>query len=357
MKLTLAENIRSFRKDRRMTQEQLAAVLGVTVGAVYKWESGLSVPDLSLIVEMADFFDVSVDVLLGYRMKSNRLEDMLERIAACCRTLDPAALTEAEKALGKYPHSFRVVYACAGTYLTFGISGHDPEKLRRALDLFEQARLLLPQNDDPRVSDITLCGNLALAHFQLGDREKAIELIRQKNTGGIYSSAIGAFLATYMQRPEEAATYLGEGLLGAVSDLFDAITGYVFLFRSRKDWKAALAITEWGVQVLTGLKINEAGGFMDKAQAEMLLLLAYARKKTGQAEASLDALKQAAECAARFDSMPDYTLRTVRFIDDSELTAVYDILDATASGGIACLLEMLGDAQLTAQWKEISRHA
>ena len=45
MKLTLSENIRSFRKERKMTQEQLATVLGVTVGAVYKWESGLSVPE------------------------------------------------------------------------------------------------------------------------------------------------------------------------------------------------------------------------------------------------------------------------------------------------------------------------
>ena len=65
MKLTLAENIRSFRKERKMTQEALATVLGVTVGAVYKWEAGLSVPELDLIVRIADFFDTSVDALLG----------------------------------------------------------------------------------------------------------------------------------------------------------------------------------------------------------------------------------------------------------------------------------------------------
>ena len=35
MILTLSENIRSFRKERKMTQEALATVLGVTVGAVY----------------------------------------------------------------------------------------------------------------------------------------------------------------------------------------------------------------------------------------------------------------------------------------------------------------------------------
>ena len=66
MEMKLAENIRLFRKQRSLTQEQLSEVLGVTVGAVHKWEAGLSIPDLRLIMEMADFFDTSVDVLLGY---------------------------------------------------------------------------------------------------------------------------------------------------------------------------------------------------------------------------------------------------------------------------------------------------
>lgn len=52
-----------------MTQEQLTEVLNVTVGAVYKWESGQSVPELGTIVELADLFDTSVDVLLGYEMR------------------------------------------------------------------------------------------------------------------------------------------------------------------------------------------------------------------------------------------------------------------------------------------------
>ena len=42
MELKLAENIRALRKQRRLTQEQLAETLRVTVGAVYKWEAGVS---------------------------------------------------------------------------------------------------------------------------------------------------------------------------------------------------------------------------------------------------------------------------------------------------------------------------
>ena len=65
METKLAENIKAFRKERSLTREQLSEVLGVTPGAVYKWEAKLSIPELDLIMEMADFFDTSVDVLLG----------------------------------------------------------------------------------------------------------------------------------------------------------------------------------------------------------------------------------------------------------------------------------------------------
>ena len=49
MKLTLAENIRAFRKERRLTQEQFAEAMGVTVGSVYKWETGQSIPELTIL--------------------------------------------------------------------------------------------------------------------------------------------------------------------------------------------------------------------------------------------------------------------------------------------------------------------
>ena len=42
MQIRLAENIRALRRQHRFTQEQLAESLGVTPGAVYKWEAGVS---------------------------------------------------------------------------------------------------------------------------------------------------------------------------------------------------------------------------------------------------------------------------------------------------------------------------
>lgn len=121
MTLKLSDNIRSFRKERSLTQEQLAEVLGVTTGAVYKWEAGLSIPDLSLIVEMADFFDTSMDVLIGYEMKNNRVEETLNRIREYIYNRDYTMISEAEKALKKYPNHFRIVHRCAQMYRIFGL--------------------------------------------------------------------------------------------------------------------------------------------------------------------------------------------------------------------------------------------
>ena len=120
METSIAENIRIYRKQLGLTQEQLAETMGVSTGAVYKWEAKASMPELRMLMELADFFDISVDTLLGYQMKDNRLNAAVERLrkASCCQDYD--ALSDAEKAIRKYPHSFDVVYAAANLYYTFG---------------------------------------------------------------------------------------------------------------------------------------------------------------------------------------------------------------------------------------------
>jgi len=339
-----------------LTQEKLAEALGVTVGAVYKWESGQSQPELNLLVEMADFFDTSVDVLLGYRIRDNRLEAALERINAYCQSLDPTAISEAEKVLCKYPHSFRVVYECATVFLVYGAGNHDPQQLRRALELFEQSRILLPQNDDPRISDVTICGNQSIVWFLLGEQEKSIELLKKNNAGGIFSSDIGAFLLIYGDAPEEAGPFLSEALLSGASNLLTAILGYVFLFRSRNDWGSAMDILSWGIGLLTGLKAENKPDFLEKKLAEMHVLLAYVQAKIGMQEESSDSMKKALAMALRFDAMPDYSLKAMRFAENMDQSAVFDILGATASESITNLVSLLKDQRFAGQWEEAARN-
>ena len=63
--IKLSENIANLRKEKSITQEQLASALNVTNQAVSKWELGKCYPDIELLPDIADFFGVSIDGLIG----------------------------------------------------------------------------------------------------------------------------------------------------------------------------------------------------------------------------------------------------------------------------------------------------
>ena len=66
MNINIGETISKMRKEKLLTQEQLSQVFGVSVAAVSKWETGVAYPDITLLPKIAEFFDISVDCLLGY---------------------------------------------------------------------------------------------------------------------------------------------------------------------------------------------------------------------------------------------------------------------------------------------------
>ncbi|MDE7222332.1 MAG: helix-turn-helix domain-containing protein [Acetatifactor sp.] len=63
--LRCGEQLAFLRREKRITQEQLAQAMGVTNQAVSKWESGQSYPDITLLPRLAAYFQVTVDELLG----------------------------------------------------------------------------------------------------------------------------------------------------------------------------------------------------------------------------------------------------------------------------------------------------
>lgn len=92
MKLNFAENLRNLRREKNLTQEQLAGKLGITFQSVSRWETGATYPDIELLPVLADIFEVTVDDLLGvdrqvreapqrYYDRLNSLSDEKARLA------------------------------------------------------------------------------------------------------------------------------------------------------------------------------------------------------------------------------------------------------------------------------------
>ena len=67
MNKSFAENLKSLRKQHKMTQEMLASKVGVSYQAVSKWETENGLPDIEVLPILAAVFGVSVDALLGYK--------------------------------------------------------------------------------------------------------------------------------------------------------------------------------------------------------------------------------------------------------------------------------------------------
>ncbi len=353
MKMMLAENIRAFRKERSLTQEQLSEALGVTAGAVYKWEAKLSIPELELVIQMADFFDTSVDVLLGYEVKDNRLEATVKRLQGYRRSKDWEGLAEAEKALKKYPHSFQIVNESAALYRAFGFDSGDKALFHRALELLEQSRLLLPQNEDPQISEQTIYGRIAETYLGLGETDKAIALWKAHNTDGAYSHEIGNSLAQ-SDHMEEAQRFLSEALLKHVSDLLTTVNGYVNIYFNCGDHASCQAILSWGIGLLRGLRKAGKPNYFDRISAAWLAVLAGSQFLSGQEDEARSSLKKAKELAAFFDASPSYDESDIRFVDRIEGGSAHDDMGATAMDSVRNAVSQIENEVFTAIWREIA---
>lgn len=72
--MQIDEVIRKYRKNKNMTQEEMANRLGVTAPAVNKWENGNSLPDIMLLAPIARLLDISLDTLLSFREELTKEE-------------------------------------------------------------------------------------------------------------------------------------------------------------------------------------------------------------------------------------------------------------------------------------------
>lgn len=71
------ENLKTLRKNKGITQEELAARLNIVRQTISKWEKGQSVPDAEMLVKLAEIFEVPVSQLLGSRIEPDAQPDAL----------------------------------------------------------------------------------------------------------------------------------------------------------------------------------------------------------------------------------------------------------------------------------------
>ena len=72
----LKENIKSLRKSKGLSQEELAIKLNVVRQTISKWEQGLSVPDAEMLISISELFETPVNTLLGENISEKEVNDL-----------------------------------------------------------------------------------------------------------------------------------------------------------------------------------------------------------------------------------------------------------------------------------------
>ena len=332
MEIRLGEQIRALRKEAGLTQEQLAEALGVSVSAVHKWESGKANPELEMLVEIAAFFETSVDVLLAYRWQSGGTSDAVERVRQLILEKHfEDAVAESERAMKKFPNNFEVVHQGAMAYLewshTFDMNGGIKEWQKKAHtrgeEVFKHALELLPQNKDPEISRVSLSRQFAEFHEFCMYIYRAIDVLKETNVCGINNALIGHMYVSYIHEPEKAEEYLSKAYTAVLRDMDMVIIAFAEILAHRGDYENALACVEWSRGLVKG--IQPEGNVTDLDRYDIFLDMSCANIccEAGDAENAKRYLKRMLKNAIRFDSVAAHDVKlpmvnTLMYIKDRQ---------------------------------------
>ena len=201
---TIGKNIRKARRDRDMTQDELAAMLNVSESAVSQWESGKTSPDLGIIPDLCTVLEISADWLLGVDQEKKRkeVEEILDRAYAySSRGREDEAVKILEEGLKKYPNSDALIHQLM----------YDTSDTDRQIELGEWL-LEHSTNDDYRHGAIQC---LVFSYSTKGDKKRAETLARSMPCYLISSDV----LLDHVLEGKELDEHQKERFSGIVDDL------------------------------------------------------------------------------------------------------------------------------------------
>lgn len=182
-RLQIGEIINKLRKERKVTQEQLAGFIGVSTAAVSKWESNLSYPDITLLPVLASFFNVTIDKLLNYNIELSN-EEVMKIYSECescfSRGDDVDKVIElCMNYISKYPGSYFLKFRIGYLFFIYSWKGGSEEKagemMQKAIGLFED---VADNSSDIDIVEPSLF-ELGALYMSVGEQDKAVEALNK----------------------------------------------------------------------------------------------------------------------------------------------------------------------------------
>ena len=320
--LKLGENLKKFRLQRELTQEQLADVLSVSAQAVSRWENGTTYPDITLLPTIASYFEITLDELMG--MESWRSEEQLKELLGQLEENGSKGLIYENilllrDAVKTYPTNyelqFRLVNQLAFCEYKDGRGLSEEEKISFNREAAEIGNRILSHCTDGAIINQTT-QQLCYIYSSLGEKEKAIEYAKKlPNIGCTDTVVLGD-----LYEGEQQKTHLKRAIKWYTSIFWCALINLPDLgYRNEtmsdaeriEIMKKALAILEL---------VFDDGDYLNYSGTVSIThrYIADLAMSEGDYELALSSLEKAAQFAVMSDTLPENARHTSLLVNNLE---------------------------------------
>ena len=289
MNLSIGEKIKKLRRENDITQEKLADYLNISYQAVSKWENGSSLPDISMIIPLANFFGVTTDVL--FDMDTQKHTQEIEEIKAqyhrfANKGLQDEQITLMRDAVAKYPNNYNLLISLAYCL-------KDEEFSDEKISICE--RILEDCNDNGiRSSAIQI---MTYTYCYLKDWDKAKEYANKSNSVWVCSEMLMCNAATENDRTEIAQQFAC-----SLMDIMDMRLRYTIEYDSVDD---RIFAYETALKMWQLLFYDENYLFYNTRLSEIHSWLAEAYAKKSDKAKTLGHLAAAKKHGLLYENMPE----------------------------------------------------
>ncbi len=232
-----SDNIAKLRREKKITQEQLAEFVGVTKASVSKWETGQSMPDVLMLPQLATFFDVTIDTLIGYEPQLST-EQMLKIYQDLCSEFVHKPFEEVIEKSKKLMHQYYSCYPFLYRICLLWINHFMLAKeQKRQMEILGDA-LQLCQHIIHNCKDIALCNDVveltAAINLLLGDAKEVIDTLEEmQSLSRISNQSAGVLIKAYQManEMEKADSYTQISMYSQVISLVGCATEYLAIHR------------------------------------------------------------------------------------------------------------------------------
>ena len=326
MKLKIGEIIKKYRKEREITQEEFAEVLGVSCQSVSRWENGTCYPDVELIPTIAGFFAVSVDQLLGVdeAVEKQAVDRYLSEFQ---KAISHGAVEEciriARKGVAEFPNNYALLNNLMYALFVAGSDDADIPNWKENMEKYDAEIVALGERIRKYCPDVELrseaTARLAFQHCEMGRKAIGRSIYETLPTmEWCRESAIWWALAEEERLPH-TRKYIGKA--------YDHVWGGMYQLAQLLPTEEALLVLEKR-DALEQLMSDDAPRRGTWGNTQGHFARAKCLVKLARIEEAFEQLRLAAEEAIAFDHRPEEeTTITLLFGEEIHRRTEFDTAD------------------------------